>query len=315
MTEFIQEEYFKPILKPIEGDNPIGTDESSSSDYFALEEAYKCETDIDNRGVWVRKFKTTDWDSVERIAFEILSSKSKDMYVLMLLLDFIYVRKGFDAFLKSLDSLMNFTEVFPDYFPIKTEKRENLFDWFFKIINGRIRIIKPAENSDSEVFEYAYKNAELLKRFKGFLINKKILTARGERFFEMIGEFQSKYVVHDDSHIQFTPELVVEVPSVSGENSNDEIPEDENVRLERGGDTYLSQKFSVEDAYRQIEAIKNFLETHEPRKVTYLLLDLVKELKGYTIKDLIQYANDETSPMSLLSKLICKGDEKTKKTV
>lgn len=304
--DFIAKEYFKSILTSFEGDDPIGKDVSDSEIYFQLEEAYKCDTDTENRGVWVRKFKTTDWDSVEKISIQILSEQSKDLYVLSLLMDFIYVRKGFGAFLESIECFENFIENFSDkFYPLQKEKRLNLLDWFFKNINKRLREMQKTE-VDPKIFEYADKNISIINNFENFLKNREMLTSQCEIFLKTVNQLASKYVR------ETKPEIKMEIGLVS----DIENKEENNITVESAQELNLDyKKFTVEDAYQQIEAIKNFLETHEPRKVTYLILDLVKELKDYTIKDLIQNANNDASPMFLLSKLICKeeGKEEGKK--
>ena len=85
----LAENYFDKILKPYSKKNIVGDDISESNIYFKLQEAYRSDTDTENLGIWQRSLKSIEWDKVEKFAIEILETKSKDLWVFMLLMEFI----------------------------------------------------------------------------------------------------------------------------------------------------------------------------------------------------------------------------------
>ena len=292
-SNLLAENYFDKILKPYSKKNIVGDDISESDIYFKLQEAYRSDTDTDNLGVWQRALKSVEWDNVEKFAIEILENQSKDLWVFMLLMEFIIEKKGMANFLKSINAMNVFIQKFGEkFYPVKIEKRTNLIDWFFKKINVYFKRCFGIEEKSSELLIVVHENFESICELKQLLQNAKVITSKFENFFDFVKSLDDKYI----KTLQFKQEnvkvsMVNEATLVVGNNNQN---------------NGQSNTHTVEAAYAQLANIKDFLEAHEPRNITYMILDLIPILRNYTVKDLIQYGNEQDSLMFYISKIICK---------
>ena len=295
-SNLLAENYFDKILKPYSKKNIVGDDISESDIYFKLQEAYRSDTDTDNLGVWQRALKSVEWDNVEKFAIEILETQSKDLWVFMLLMEFIIEKKGMANFLKSIKAMNMFIQKFGEkFYPVKIEKRTNLIDWFFKKINVYFKRCFGIEEKSSELLIVVHENFESICDLKQLLQNAGIITSKFENFFDFVKSLDDKYI----KTLQFKQEnikvsMVNEAPLVV--ENNNQNSDQSNIR-------------TVEAAYAQLANIKDFLEAHEPRNITYMILDLIPVLRNYTVKDLIQYGNEQDSLMFYISKIICKSSK------
>lgn len=295
-SNLLAENYFDKILKPYSKKNIVGDDISESDIYFKLQEAYRSDTDTDNLGVWQRALKSVEWDNVEKFALEILETQSKDLWVFMLLMEFIIEKKGMANFLKSINAMNVFIQKFGEkFYPVKIEKRTNLIDWFFKKINVYFKRCFGIEEKSSELLIVVHENFESICELKQLLQNAKVITSKFENFFDFVKSLDDKYI----KTLQFKQEnvkvsMVNEATLVVGNNNQN---------------NGQSNTHTVEAAYAQLANIKDFLEAHEPRNITYMILDLIPILRNYTVKDLIQYGNEQDSLMFYISKIICKSSK------
>lgn len=67
------------LLEPIAGAGPGGEDLSFSHEYDAIAEARRADDPSLEQGEWVTDLKQADWPAVERLAGELLYSRSKDL--------------------------------------------------------------------------------------------------------------------------------------------------------------------------------------------------------------------------------------------
>lgn len=295
-SNLLAENYFDKILKPYSKKNIVGNDISESDIYFKLQEAYRSDTDTDNLGIWQRSLKSVEWDNVEKFATEILETQSKDLWVFMLLMEFIIEKKGMANFLKSIKYMNIFIQKFGEkFYPVKIEKRTNLIDWFFKKINVYFKRCFGIEEKSSELLIVVHENFESICDLKQLLQNAGIITSKFENFFDFVKSLDDKYI----KTLQFKQENV----KVSMVNEAPLVVENNNQNNEQ------SNIHTVEAAYAQLANIKDFLEAHEPRNITYMILDLIPILRNYTVKDLIQYGNEQDSLMFYISKIICKSSK------
>ena len=181
------------------------------------------------------------------------------------------------------------------FYPVKIEKRTNLIDWFFKKINVYFKRCFGIEEKSSELLIVVHENFESICDLKQLLQNAGIITSKFENFFDFVKSLDDKYI----KTLQFKQENV----KVSMVNEAPLVVENNNQNNEQ------SNIHTVEAAYAQLANIKDFLEAHEPRNITYMILDLIPILRNYTVKDLIQYGNEQDSLMFYISKIICKSSK------
>ena len=102
------------LLEPITGSQPCGSNIRHQPEYDALREARREDDESLPTGVWQADLKRADWVTVERLANEILSSKSKDMMVAAWLGEAWLHRHGFAGLAAALTLLANLCERFTD---------------------------------------------------------------------------------------------------------------------------------------------------------------------------------------------------------
>lgn len=100
-----------PLLSPIPGDNPAGSDLRYAPIYDEIKEARRAD-DLLDRGDWSRELKTADWDKVQSLTLEALTSSSKDLQIVAWLLEALIQKEGFAGVETGLAILIGLLEHF-----------------------------------------------------------------------------------------------------------------------------------------------------------------------------------------------------------
>lgn len=100
------------LLEPIAGPHPCGSNIRHQPEYDALREARREDDESLPTGVWSSDLKHADWVTVERLAGDILSHKSKDMMIATWLGEAWLHRHGFAGLAAALTLLANLCERF-----------------------------------------------------------------------------------------------------------------------------------------------------------------------------------------------------------
>ncbi len=96
------------ILTPIPGDNPAGENLRYDPVYDEIKEARREDDPLD-RGEWEREIKVADWDKVVTVAIDALMTRTKDLQIVVWLIEALTHTEGFDGFhagLKILNGLL-----------------------------------------------------------------------------------------------------------------------------------------------------------------------------------------------------------------
>lgn len=99
------------LLAPIPGDNPSGEELRYSGIYDEIREARRAEDSLE-QGDWKRDPKMSEWDEVERLGLDALTTRSKDLQIGAWLAEAIVRRHGFAALRDCLKLMRGLHEQF-----------------------------------------------------------------------------------------------------------------------------------------------------------------------------------------------------------
>lgn len=102
------------ILTPIEGENPAGENLRYTPAYDAIQEARREEDALD-RGEWDREVKTADWEATKQLAVEALTDKTKDIQIVVWLIEALLKTEGYQGLYSGLKALSGLLETFWDH--------------------------------------------------------------------------------------------------------------------------------------------------------------------------------------------------------
>tara|TARA_B100000575_G_scaffold254633_1_gene223928 strand:- start:1774 stop:2934 length:1161 start_codon:yes stop_codon:yes gene_type:complete len=145
------------LLKPIPGDDPGGVSLLYEGTHERLMEARREEDPKQSMGVWDRPLKEASWSEVIELSKDVLSSKSKDLRVAVILVEALLVKNNFNGFKSGLEFLSKFIDEYWDELHPRIdsdddmESRMLIFEWFSKNISIGIHlqhITSPVINND-----------------------------------------------------------------------------------------------------------------------------------------------------------------------
>lgn len=102
------------LLTPIPGDNPSGQEMKYSNEFDDLKEARRFDDPLLAQGEWQKELKKADWLKVEKIAFNVLTTKSKDLQFAVWLVEALTQKYQFDGLNQGLQFVCCFLETFWD---------------------------------------------------------------------------------------------------------------------------------------------------------------------------------------------------------
>jgi len=104
------------LLTPIPGDNSAGQDMhmSSSNELDILKEARRSDDPAFAQGEWQKEIKKADWSKVEKIALDVITTKSKDLQFVGWLLEALAQKYHFDGLNQGLQFIRRLLEAFWD---------------------------------------------------------------------------------------------------------------------------------------------------------------------------------------------------------
>ncbi len=94
---------------PIPGEYPAGEDLRYTPVYDAIKEARKAEDQL-ARGAWEREVKTSDWDTVIKLAADALATRSKDLQIAAWLTEALVRTEGFEGLTAGLSVINGLLE-------------------------------------------------------------------------------------------------------------------------------------------------------------------------------------------------------------
>ena len=121
------------MLQPISAEFPSGESLKNTSVYRDIRKAREADDPNLPMGDWQHKLKVADWDQVTSIAISAITEKSKDLQILVWLLEAQIYKAGFSGIAPTMHLLRLMLETFwSSIFPLITEDleyRTNLIAW------------------------------------------------------------------------------------------------------------------------------------------------------------------------------------------
>jgi type VI secretion system protein ImpA len=161
------------VLEEIHGTpDGVGFDLSLTEVYDKIRDARFEEDERLSLGVWERDLKKADWSLVEKLSFEALKSKTKDMQVLGWFIESLTVLDGFGGILKGIDILRSFIDLFwHSSYPrdennsSDVEQKLRILDWIYESIGKRSLFIQfPLSDEQHKINLYNYEYATEIKK-------------------------------------------------------------------------------------------------------------------------------------------------------
>lgn len=278
------------ILVPI-GDNKVGENIKFTPEYISIKANISKKQIIygDNEE---KKTQIIDWGEIFTVSFDTILKKSKDLSVLFyLLISSIHVYSN-KNFLDNMYIIGKFIDTFyKDFFPKKKSERRNFINWFFKKVILDLRSNGVIANNKINLDEYG--NITFLSESCVYL--KNIF----EKYDLLSDDFVSFYdivlfSINKTEEIKSTDKLCNNTFSYGNNYLNEKKFDEEILNLEIS---------DINSAYDAINKIQKYIEKHQPRCVTPLLIDILNKFKNYETVDLIKEQEDD-SPLKLIAKLI-----------
>ncbi|MDR1333018.1 MAG: type VI secretion system ImpA family N-terminal domain-containing protein [Holosporales bacterium] len=148
----------------------VGYDVSLTKIYDEIKDARFEEDHSVSLGVWERELKRADWGLAEKLAFEALVEKSKDLQIAGWLIEALAVLDGFDGILNGVQILTKFVEVFWEKGYPKTEDLQSdeeqkfrILEWVYDAIAQASKFVSFASGGGEGVNIYQYDYAVELR--------------------------------------------------------------------------------------------------------------------------------------------------------
>lgn len=176
------------LLSPINAEKPCGEYLKRSSIIIQLKELRTKLVSIDdeNRGIWVKKQKEEhDWGEVANLAFDILSTHTKDLNVVCTLMEAKFKMEGFVGLAKALSLFCQFCEVYWENInpPVIEENYELRAAAFKALRNNLLLLIKSysfsvVQEQEQDVLTWAWYESQLnIGKTEGIQAKNKIVSA------------------------------------------------------------------------------------------------------------------------------------------
>ncbi|MGY4533159.1 type VI secretion system protein ImpA [Pseudomonas sp. TE3786] len=104
----------EPLLAPLSAESPCGPSLRYDNDFDRLRELRREDDTSLPTGVWKSEIKRGDWAAQEKLASELLSSRSKDLMVAAWLGEAWLHRRGIEGFAQALALVVGLCERYPD---------------------------------------------------------------------------------------------------------------------------------------------------------------------------------------------------------
>jgi type VI secretion system ImpA family protein len=169
-----REQYsIKSIFDEIPGTpDGAGVDVSLTDVYDKIRDARFEEDDRLSLGIWERDLKKANWPLVEKLSFEALTNKTKDMQILGWFVESLALLDGFGGILSGINILCSFIDLFwhssyprnennlPD-----AEQKLRILDWIYETLGKRSLFMQfPLNNEYNKINLYDYEYAAELKK-------------------------------------------------------------------------------------------------------------------------------------------------------
>jgi type VI secretion system protein ImpA len=134
------------LLAPIPGDNPAGENLQYAGLHDEIREARRSEDDL-AQGDWKRDLKAADWEEVERLAAEALTSKTKDLQVAAWLAEALVNLHGFGGLRDGLKLMCGMHDrlwdhVYPEIDEGDLEARANSLAWMDRQLASALKLVE-----------------------------------------------------------------------------------------------------------------------------------------------------------------------------
>jgi type VI secretion system protein ImpA len=136
------------LLTPFSTNNGVGEWLRYDPVYTKIKDARREEDDGMRREVWEAELKHANWQEVERLCIDALQTKTKDLQLIVWLLEARLHSYGLDTFSEDTAILLKFIQAFwQDFYPPKTEDplqefRTHIIEAFLRAA-GEIVLLKP----------------------------------------------------------------------------------------------------------------------------------------------------------------------------
>jgi type VI secretion system protein ImpA len=154
------------LLRPIPGDNPAGENLQYAGLHDEIREARRSEDDL-AQGDWKRDLKAADWNEVERLATEALTSRTKDLQVAAWLAEALVHLYGFVGLRDGLNLVCGLHErfwehVYPEIDEGDIEARANSLAWMDRQLASSLKLVEITKGSGQN---YSFLKYEESKNF------------------------------------------------------------------------------------------------------------------------------------------------------
>ena len=148
------------LLDPIEQANPSGESLKSNGVYSAIKQARSADDPNLPLGVWEHDLKVADWEEVTELAVNALKDKSKDLQIMIWLLEAQIHRYGFAGIAPAFHLMQQITESFwadmhPQIEQGDLDYRTNLIAWLNEKLQPAIRQLEITQTRSDRQFNWA----------------------------------------------------------------------------------------------------------------------------------------------------------------
>jgi type VI secretion system protein ImpA len=125
------------VLKPLPGGSSVGKWLRYEPIYEQIRQARERENPQFSQGIWQHELKKADWTSMESLCGQCLMEQTKDLHIMIWLIEAWTNLDGMQGLIRGLRLLTSMaTQFWPDMFPYpeEPEARQSLFAWLDKTL-------------------------------------------------------------------------------------------------------------------------------------------------------------------------------------
>lgn len=316
------EDKIKAILAPIDVNNPCGRDVSFDYIVDQIKDAMSADDADEPVGIWEKELKTADWNKAESLCIKVLQEESKDLQVLFWLVK-TWLNKYYWTGLNSgLNATLELCNKFgKNIFPLDSESRINLLEYFFKDLSKSIPNT-PLYKTNKDV---TFNN---FKELNSENYSKDIQQAIDyiDKVLEKIENILGENLTHTKDEVILKLNDILNLPNYvevakveetitkeeellnEGNNAEDLVEQDVNVsNVDVSLNAVISNDFNhmtIDSALSTIEEVSNFLEKNFPQSPIPIILRIALKLKDKKFYDILKSKDSEEPIINHISRLL-----------
>jgi type VI secretion system protein ImpA len=196
------------LRRPITEDSPAGEELRYEGTYDRIQDARREDDPTLAQGIWQTTLKRADWATVERIAMEALTTRTKDLQIAVWLIEARMELHGFEGARSGLEIAhalcdLFWSDIYPKIEEGNLDYRLSPIEWMNEKLSGRLKNIAITRPSGDESLPCSWSDLESAQRLEN-LARKDPKAARAAEMEDRVtmARFDASMMLTPEGHLR-----------------------------------------------------------------------------------------------------------------